>query len=182
MYTQDYDERLPISYQGPGYDTGNTSFDYTTQQGWAEILQPYLKSTQIFQCPSESKPPVTTGTNGYTDYWANYGALNKSDASFDSPAQTVLLGDGGNGDAAYICTGCVGGYPCPDAVGTKAWLPDGGANRHLDGTNVAFVDGHVKWEKGITGGSSTAYGYSAVIFNVNTSIADAGGSPTFSIN
>src|SRR5690242_16771830 len=41
MYAQDYDDKLP-----PAIFPGKTV-------GWANGLQPYLKSTQIFQCPEE---------------------------------------------------------------------------------------------------------------------------------
>ena len=48
QYAQDYDEALPLT----GGSTG---------LGWANDLQPYLKSSQILQCSSESTPP---GANG----------------------------------------------------------------------------------------------------------------------
>ena len=60
QYTQDYDERFPLAISGGSV------------YGWADAVQPYLKSTQIYQCPSET---IGLGTNpnaaGYTDYWYN---------------------------------------------------------------------------------------------------------------
>src|SRR5687768_13605090 len=44
QYTQDYDEYLPVGNTGGG-------------QGWAGRVGPYLKSSQIFICPSDSSTP-----------------------------------------------------------------------------------------------------------------------------
>ena len=42
------------------------------QDGFFAIIQPYLKSTQIYQCPSETFPANSDPTtNGYTDYSFN---------------------------------------------------------------------------------------------------------------
>ena len=56
QYTQDYDERFPI-------------YGSTYELGWASVLQPYLKSSQIFQCPSEkTEPSSNPNSEKYTDY------------------------------------------------------------------------------------------------------------------
>src|SRR5687767_4467240 len=47
QYRQDYDERFPIDGSGTG-----------DSLGWAYVIQPYLKSEQIFQCPSENTKPT----------------------------------------------------------------------------------------------------------------------------
>src|SRR6476646_9508495 len=46
QYTQDYDERMPTNSLGIG-----PSIQIVI---WPQMVQPYLKSTQIFQCPSDS--------------------------------------------------------------------------------------------------------------------------------
>jgi len=189
MYNQDYDEKLPVIYTSPSAHSSFTAAASTTagrDVGWAEAMQPYLKSTQIFQCPSESGAPSATDLdsgNVYSDYWFNHIADGKSDASFDSPAQTVLLGDGGAGSSAYSSQGCTAN-PCasPDASGQKATIPGGGATRHLDGTNFAFADGHVKWLKGVGGTVTATKDLSSVVMNGLTKIDDAGGNPTFAVN
>ena len=64
-YVQDYDELLPLAL-GNGVTTGDAGY------GWAGSTQPYLKSIQILQCPSEPTPP-TGSSNGsdFSDYWYN---------------------------------------------------------------------------------------------------------------
>ena len=70
QYIQDYDENYPLAVTGAGYNSGNDI-------GWSDSIQPYLKSVQIYQCPSEPNPgssnPNTRASSGasYTDYYYN---------------------------------------------------------------------------------------------------------------
>src|SRR5690349_15983360 len=48
QYTQDYDERYPSRFYGNGVNYGGA---------WAAVVQPYVKSEQLFQCPSEPTAP-----------------------------------------------------------------------------------------------------------------------------
>jgi prepilin-type N-terminal cleavage/methylation domain-containing protein/prepilin-type processing-associated H-X9-DG protein len=164
MYKQDYDEKMP-RYLVNTFANASAS----NPAGWADAMQPYLKSTQIFQCPSETAGPDSSVISGkYSDYWFNGNASGQSDAQFDAPTLTVLLGDGGSG--ATTTEGDTGGFigsarfysvgsgvVCAAGDAMKgASLPAGGNTRHLDGANIAFADGHVKWEKGITNSSVSA--------------------------
>src|SRR5689334_25398731 len=54
QYVQDYDERYPLSRVDNSGITRNT---------WYGMIQPYVKSTQLFQCPSD------TNTNSGNSYW-----------------------------------------------------------------------------------------------------------------
>ena len=126
QYRQDYDEFFPLASR----PTANPFF------GWADTIQPYLKSTQIYQCPSEPNGPsdlpnaaAATPVVGYTDYWYNailswngnganatpfatpvYGTgLNEAALLFAS--STILAGDGSTnganpGSARYRSNGC----------------------------------------------------------------------------
>jgi prepilin-type N-terminal cleavage/methylation domain-containing protein/prepilin-type processing-associated H-X9-DG protein len=49
QYTQDYDERLPYAKTSP---TTSPTMNWT----WGASLYPYIKSAQIFICPSDSAP------------------------------------------------------------------------------------------------------------------------------
>ena len=143
QYTQDYDERFPnITVPAPA-----------GSPGWAYAIQPYLKSEQIFQCPSETAPPppgtdllTRAGTNGFSDYYLNYNTVSvadpaanpvvgtgRSEASIDYSSNTIMNGEG---------TGISG-----DATANSYQLspPGAGRARHLEGANYSFVDGHVKW-------------------------------------
>lgn len=191
QYIQDYDEKFPIALVEVGTPDG---IFQAGESGWAASMQPYLKSVQIFQCPSETNPPsassAATNAAGYNDYWANFnvigGSGGVSEASIEAQALTVLNGDGSgqalanytDGTAAYVVT------PGSSAVSPTTAAPNGGfdqvavylrgtsgsqaspyrgnsanyvydttsttatgrgGKRHLDGLNVGFADGHVKW-------------------------------------
>jgi prepilin-type processing-associated H-X9-DG protein len=131
QYTQDYDENYPpvVASAQSGYF------------GWADLLQPYLKSTMIYQCPSEEND--VKGSNprasGYTDYWMNARVAGRKLEELTHIDKTLICGDGNAGadptDARYAL------HTFP-----QEWLAPS-YNRHLEGLNYAFVDGQVKWYK-----------------------------------
>jgi prepilin-type processing-associated H-X9-DG protein len=155
QYTQDYDERLPLWFANLDGTAVATFNPVTTgaggpgiDQGWAELLQPYLRSTQIFQCPSETGAPAAAGSNstGYTDYMYNgdissYSANTGPGLSLSAieyPSNTVLNADATSNHSASVFGG------------NYAWGPPYALSyytRHLEGANISFVDGHVKWLK-----------------------------------
>jgi len=191
MYTQDYDEKLPLMMTRDGV-SGSFVANDPRYVGWSEVVQPYLKSLQIYQCPSDSKSPTAAGDNGYgyTDYGMNLFCTPSACetystgvalATFDSPALTVMLFELGSGYAANGYSGC-SDYNCTsggNSAGQLAYAYSSTSNNengeiHLGGENVAFADGHVKWMKA---SSTTKF---ASIYNGLTSTN--GGKPTFGRN
>ena len=177
QYSQDFDEKFPLHSQGLGNLTN----------GWSVILQPYLKSVQIFQCPSDSSPkPTTAAADYYVDYaynlslaYENSVIRNLSLASITKSSLTVLLVDEAEaadskshhwtiGEATNSeLSSCAPGLAT--FRGTKSQI-------HLGGQNFAFVDGHVKWYKAASDTQS------AKVYNLcttDTNVAVSAGSPTF---
>jgi len=152
QYTQDYDEKLPTRvYQDAG---GADSYS------WRQVIQPYLKSTQIFMCPSNTDNTKVSDTAmlGYPAINVSYGANGRDNnklALFGSPGAPVALSaitsvaqtlavvessaptqkeiDPTLTSSFHACGGTVGGF-------------FGGClfNRHLATSNYLFADGHVK--------------------------------------
>lgn len=159
QYTQDYDERFPFAYNSGG-----------VLWSWMQAAQPYLKSTQMFQCPSDSSSDVPvlfpasnpTGVLPFhSSYLVNlkmgYGFTSVSIAEVVNSAGTVYLTDGSTRIAAaapWVTTS--------SPTKTEAWAFDDPASgnfadmngadknfagpglRHLETGGAAFVDGHVK--------------------------------------
>lgn len=70
QYTQDYDETMPL----PGYlnlATGarNAGPPYANRRSWRLEIQPYIKNTGVFECPSYRFPNafITAVRNDYKD-------------------------------------------------------------------------------------------------------------------
>ena len=60
QYSQDYDEKMVRVSYGPGADPGVGQSNFERWK-WVDAVQPYIKSTQIFDCPSNSN----TNTSPY---------------------------------------------------------------------------------------------------------------------
>jgi prepilin-type N-terminal cleavage/methylation domain-containing protein/prepilin-type processing-associated H-X9-DG protein len=169
MYSQDYDERFPN--WNWGRDRGNppVSGAGSSPLPWYLAIFPYVKNQQLYICPSDKRCPwggpigrMCCSDCKYERFPYSYGynepiSANccnfNAVASIRRPADTLLLGDcraslGGwepNGllaryilaDRPYACAGCGKGV---DVTGMRDDY-----TRHLGGSNIAFVDGHVKW-------------------------------------
>ncbi len=122
QYTQDYDEKV--------HPHRNTASTY----GWMDSVSPYVKSAQVFVCPSQGRAPTRVGAapNIATHYgwnWRQLGSdtFTRSLAEITMPAETIAYGDSNS----YVISWYEVFYrPLPS---------------HNEGTNLAFVDGHVKW-------------------------------------
>ena len=83
QYAQDYDEKLVADRYGSDSQSTN---DPNTDYKWMDAVQPYVKSTQLFTCPSDVDesgystryvPHTQLGTGGTTSpsslYYGSYG-------------------------------------------------------------------------------------------------------------
>lgn len=168
MYSQDYDEHLPYSFNYYIY-TGSTS---GTLVWWEDTLQPYVKSYQLFICPSESTPTsynyarasfpamgLTYPNPLLTSYAANESVVATTAgstaptalASLVNPATTIIMSDIIAPDMELKLAYC----DDPTATG---WVTSFVAKRHLDGANFLWGDGHVKWLKQTTASMWTLAG------------------------
>ena len=172
QYTQDYDEYMPIG------NAGNSG------QGWAGPTMPYIKSSQVFQCPSDASVNATY-PNLYKISYAYNQNLNALQgtlspvkiSAFSAPTLTVNVFEVNGGTASnsaeirptesaspagsgyYLSNpnGAPGGYATGNMGGRNygAFTSD---PRHFDGSNFLALDGHVKWLKGanVSGGPTPA--------------------------
>ena len=150
-YVQDYDERFPGPTVGP--------------LSWQAVLEPYIRNSQIYRCATATWAHACTGlgcvaelinneigTNS-SSYGYNSTAYNpntsanengvawRSLGDFTKPAETIMLSD----------------WSCPRFFGTSGGSTNAdyfnrlysetNARRHNGGANIAYVDGHAKWQR-----------------------------------
>ena len=130
QYVQDYDERMPIAAFEP---SGNS-------YGWAVVIQPYIRNTRLYQCPSErNRRQDNVRAPGYSDYWYNRNQSGISIQLMQAPLLNLMLGDGDGGAPNSTARYNLNALP-------KSWLqtPNSPARRHMNQGCYAFADGHVE--------------------------------------
>ncbi len=168
QYTQDFDEIFPPAFAwnnpagtpseldtNPGKPSGAFQMNSASTIGhyrtWMDATFPYVKSVQIYRCPS-----VTDDVRAHYGYNAAFGGYGTSRWDFDNtttasqywtplaqaqiqrPAEIIMNLDMNNVWSAERATPAAMGTTI--AEGGKNWTP------HLDGGNIAYADGHVKWQ------------------------------------
>ncbi len=167
IYTQDYDETLPEYWDDNVTKTPNPNpLGY-----WHNHLQPYVKSYQVFLCPSartKDERLLDTGEGtpaqrkdlrwrGSGSYGWNYWFLGAwpgqtfTLSQVTVPAETIAVGE----STHLVNPGVI--YPAPNCAGNPSWAGaiksakerdkywTQFAFRHQEGSNLVFVDGHSKW-------------------------------------
>jgi prepilin-type N-terminal cleavage/methylation domain-containing protein/prepilin-type processing-associated H-X9-DG protein len=166
QYIQDYDETLPFSFYGSSGDStppGSIPDNYK----WMDAIYPYVKSEQLFNCPSDSATNTYRFRNGvnYGSYGLNgaYGSVLTDNqtpprsgtnlllnmASLAVPATTVWVTDNNNSVSAVNTGGSQGFFWAstasnPTITNAQPRQLQNIVERHLETTNVLFCDGHVK--------------------------------------
>lgn len=94
-YSIDYDEVMPIAFPKiPAINGGNS-----TDMPWDSQLQPYIKSVQIFTCPSDSVPRISVNSVPWWDGSFKSKALERSYAYVGKIATVQGIANGyGNRD------------------------------------------------------------------------------------
>jgi prepilin-type N-terminal cleavage/methylation domain-containing protein len=184
QYSQDYDEKFPAAAENGAVPSPQFTSDKNI---WAEVIQPYIKSTQVFRCPSSSFT-TTPGRAGGPPGWLGSG-VNRTQMSYGaaigytgSPNSLVATNAGPFCWVPSLCTRSLveftnpvetlllGEFPnAENFAGFYMFLAPTEPNKwpsaiHFDGTNILFADYHVKWMKpekinGPGGAANTPYYY-----------------------
>lgn len=179
MYVQDYDETFPMSSMG--YTVPSTTWPYRTNAGgaitsayWFVVIEPYVKSSQLFVCPTAGEIQYSGGYgwnicgtryNSGSSYLGNgfgwYAARPNTPtgsylkvAEIQEASNTILLADPAS--SGYASNGYVFFAPSGTAstISRLAML-HGGRVGPFNGTatappvegggNYLYADGHVKY-------------------------------------
>jgi prepilin-type N-terminal cleavage/methylation domain-containing protein len=173
QYTQDYDERYPLTLWGGPSRTSTPGTTHTFQtntsmpgarfwvndgygagtnrsQGyfvsWMDLIHPYVKSTQLFVCPSFGKSSVTDprapsyGYNLLINRFRDTSPVPLSQADIKRSAEVIMVLDYHTpfGITAWPNEYC-GAWTAPSSTFHDLAFP------HFSGSVVAFADGHAKW-------------------------------------
>ncbi len=158
MYAQDYDEMMPIALIGNAGSPGNV---HGNARYWMELVAPYCKNFQLFRCASDASPWI--GTPGAQPYlYTSYG-YNLNYLEGEASANSAVLGQAGRPlsiqqspsekvmlcDSESCASGGISAVPAwtGDALGFGNDVAIAGAGRHNGGVNVAYCDGHAKWNQ-----------------------------------
>lgn len=141
QYTQDYDEKYPLVQE-------ESKISFVT------AVQPYVKSTQLFICPSAPDGETTEEPTERDDTKKDYIWVTNSSNGFNHEL-------GGESKGAYGFNRDLGGEAMASIEHTaetplafdSSWYEAGDAMlgavptaaRHFDGANFCYADGHVKW-------------------------------------
>ena len=143
MYAQDYDETYPGTAV-TDLTTGNTIL-------WPDIINSFVRNSQIRLCPSDNTDKINSyGLDELTfpDLTDPTRAPVQTLAAFQSPSNTVMLGELGVGTI-----GNPSDLTSPISDAYKLSVPDVDMNdqydarpaaRHNGLVNLAFMDGHQK--------------------------------------
>ena len=175
QYSQDYDESLPrfSLSEGPTNYKGFQGYSGADGARWADMIYPYIKSTQVFDCPSGTKTTalysgtvapggpffdITTYSYGYVtpnNDTTLVGVAGRNLAQVEDSAGTLMLIEDGRQDAGLGAE--TQGRLIPN-VGEAISSLGGRLNgyRHtgvdendFDGYafNALYADGHAKWKR-----------------------------------
>lgn len=179
MYIEDNDERLFFRPATSSAKVGSgrsgvviTNPIASAQAQWWNLMMPYVKTNQIFSCPSDGVKPLSADASGNStiprSYVASCTAEDLTLAQVDTPASTIVVTEKwGHVDNGIGVTGtkvnnetwmepfdgdeCQAGSDVNSSGGcldAQPGYPVGMvkmANWHQGGMNSAFFDGHAKW-------------------------------------
>ncbi len=127
QYVQDYDEVVPYSW-----------YEAPASKYWYQVLDAYVKNQQLWYCPSEkNQMPGYGRCQDHTPYRSIYPPPWSSLGQIARVAEASMFCD------SYPTATWNTMYTyCPICNPTYTACV---SNRHNNGANTAFWDGHVKW-------------------------------------
>jgi len=150
QYKQDYDERMVMEWHW-----GHPTIGYPGPTQWPEDIYPYVKNAQVYSCPSWSNtaqynPSILDSFASWPSpyavsaaYWGGsatggapaHNVMGCSDSEVADVSQTMVFSD----SSGWFAMGAEYDV-APEWINGNTTM-----ERHNDGVNLAFYDGHVKW-------------------------------------
>jgi len=162
MYSADYDDTWVPRYAACP-NTGPTS---DAQLIWSGLVQPYIKNTGIFICSAgagsaysevwsrRGEPSIGQNATNSGWYWPMAGYEPCAGAmilltltQMSAPVKSVMYADSPFG---LTVNGARGYLSRNDAVNVNTGAVLAISDRHQNGTNHSFYDGHAKWYRTVS--------------------------------
>jgi len=159
MYAQDWDDGGPINYAAGLLWPERYCGHNPNILCWWEVIIPYTKNEDIFNCPSAAfkvtgsignsrrtypKNGISLGFNSWLGE-GNYGTglIGRC----PEPARVFMFGDSADriGWSTFIAFANARNPQIGPPYGTGTLTPGDNLTRHSGGSNLGFLDGHVKW-------------------------------------
>jgi prepilin-type N-terminal cleavage/methylation domain-containing protein/prepilin-type processing-associated H-X9-DG protein len=132
MYAQDYDEIITPGLLGTDF--------------WHDLIYPYTRNRQIYACPSRKDRQM--------GYAVNPLIMGQSEGVLFDPSVKILIADCPPEAIGSTATSRGTEYWYNDMDNDIVNAPDDNSfkgnnmpERHNDGVNVGYADGHAKWAK-----------------------------------
>ena len=149
MYQQDYDEMFPIRYGAKDPTDGH-------QINWKDMLMPYIKSKDVFRCPSNPTARAMDSNGFFPGGYAMYlpdgpmdvlvsgTAYPQSIAGVDQPASALVVVEN---SYRYPDTGPYLQYvePAPNDPNIQAGPSTWNSGHSKKKSNIVYLDGHAKY-------------------------------------
>lgn len=198
QYAQDYDETMPTQALKTVLGTTRVDtvddFANVSTINWIAATQPYIKSWQIYHCPSApataftgSSLVVTSPNLSDSNYWVNGMVLQRKLSAVQSSASLIFLQENSyRFGAAFVRpqpdNSPLTPLPIPVSANLQLWKYNYSGSGdventsliHFDGGNLLFFDGHVKWR--------TQSSISAREFGLNSDVTTASTSQTAGVD
>lgn len=140
MYADDNNERYPFASSTVYWD--QVSAEGTA--GWMQAIQPYLQSTKVLKCPSDSTSSFSYFLGTRAAFIAMGGRASVVRSAIDRPDAYVLAGDTfSQGSGMFDPLDCdKDDYSVNCAGGPEGGSPHLEWRRHGGAQNILFGDGH----------------------------------------
>ncbi len=148
MYVQDNDERLFFRSGDAGSRSGATVGGNAFR--WYNQLMPFIKSSGVFTCPSDSTPTPSPDINGVTSILRSYIACAPAESlalsQIDDPVETMVITEKWSSDYTGARTDSWiepfnGDFTADSHDATRMFTA---GNRHTGLAVCSFFDGHAK--------------------------------------
>lgn len=155
MYLQDYDDQLFFDASATGGSRTHAIVPSSQKnvERWWNVIMPYLKSSNVFTCPSDLAPTPSATNTGALTIRRSYIACRSAEGllmnQVDDPAETIVITEKWDKNSQGAVTDSWiesfnGDFDYDNGPGFSHTRLFKAANRHQGLVNCVMFDGHAK--------------------------------------